>query len=211
MPVRVTWHAAGVRSTPHRQVWYTLGMSELDVLRAAHEETLRNVDGLTADDLTRPTPCADWDVRALLVHIVAATDGPVAMLRSQEPDWGKDQLGDDPAAAVRDSLAAATAAWAEPGALELPSRQMPGMRVVDFAVADAVTHGWDLATALGRPFALADDLVRPVLDRWDGDPAEQGRVFGVFGPRVEVAAQAPALDRLLGLFGRDPAFRPPSA
>jgi uncharacterized protein (TIGR03086 family) len=183
-------------------------MTETELLRAAYDQTLRHLDGLQAEDLQRRTPCADWDVRALLAHVVAANDGLVAMLHGEQPDWKKDALGDDPAGAVRRALTGSLAAWSEPGAVDVPSRQMPGMRIVDFAVADAVVHAWDLAAALGRRLELDDGQVAGVLERWDGAPADTGRQYGAFGPRVEVPADAPALDRLLGAFGRDPGFRP---
>ncbi|MCW2606425.1 MAG: hypothetical protein JWO60_1118 [Frankiales bacterium] len=181
-------------------------MSELDVLAAGYGRTLELTEALQPGDLQRPTPCAEWDVRALLAHVVATTDGLVAMLDGTEPDWGKDALGDDPAAAVRASSRAALVAWARPGAVATPSQQMPGMRVVDFALGDAVAHAWDLAAALGRPRELPAELVQVLLDRWEGAPADTGRQFGVFGPRVGVAPDAPATDRLAALFGRDPAF-----
>ena len=183
-------------------------MSELALLQAAGSQLREVVRGIGPDDLHRPTPCADWDVRALLVHVVAATDGLVALLRGEQADWEKDSLGDDPAAAVDRSLSEALRAWSAPGAVEVPSQTMPGMRVVDFAAADAVAHLWDLGAALGRPVSLPDELVRPVRERWEGEPAEQGRTYGVFGPRVDVPEAAPELDRLLGLFGRDPGYRP---
>jgi uncharacterized protein (TIGR03086 family) len=179
-------------------------MSELDVLRTAFAQTQEAVDGLREGDLQRPTPCTEWDVRALLVHVVAAHDGLVALLHGEQADWGRDALGDDPAGAVRRSTQAALAAWAEPGAVDTPSQQMPGMRVVDFAMADAAAHGWDLATALGRRFALDDADVEVLSARWTEQAAETGRTYGVFGPRVDVPVDAPALDRVLGLFGRDP-------
>ncbi len=175
------------------------------MLRAGYARTTAHVEALTPQDLSRPTPCPDWDVRALLAHVVAATDGLVAMLHDQTPDWGKDALGDDPAAAVRGSVEASLAAWAEPGAVDTPSNQMPGMRVVDFAMGDAVAHAWDLASALGRPLDLPDEAAQAVLDRWQGEPADIGRTFGAFGPRVTVPADAPPLHRLLGEMGRDPA------
>lgn len=182
-------------------------MSELEVLQAAFARTTELVEALAPDDLSRPTPCSDWDVRALLVHIVAANDGLVAVLHDQEADWGKDALGDDPAEAVRRSLGQALSAWSEPGAVERPSQQMPGMRVVDFAVGDAVVHCWDLATALGQDAGLDPAHVQLVRDRWEGEPAEQGRAYGVFGPEVAVADDAPPADRLAALLGRQPLGR----
>lgn len=180
-------------------------MTELEVLRTGYTATLRAVEELSPGDLARPTPCADWDVRALLVHVHAATDGLVEVLHGREGDWARDSLGDDPAAALRRSFDDALTAWAEPGAVDVASRQMPGMRVVDFAMVDAVAHAWDLCVALGRRFEIPDDQAALVHQRWAGEPAATGRQYGVFGPLVEVPDGDPVFDRLLGEVGRDPA------
>lgn len=182
-------------------------MAELDVLQAAYDRMLTLVDQVGPEDLSRPTPCADWDVRALLAHVVAGQDGLVAMVRGEQPDFERDALGEEPAAALRRSLQEAQAAWAEPGAIEKPSQQMAGMHVVDFAMADAVVHCWDLASALGQPVGLDDGLAQQVLDRWPDEVLDTGRKYDAFGPRVEVADDAPAVDRLVAGMGRDPQWR----
>ena len=60
-----------------------------------------------------------------------------------------------------------------------------------------------LARVIGVDPALPDELVQglwdelvPVADEW--------RAIGVLGAEVAVPADAPLLDRLLGLTGRDP-------
>ena len=184
-------------------------MDETDVLRAGADEVRRLVRDLAPEDLARPTPCPDWDVRALLAHVVTGQEGLVAVLRGEQPDWSRDALGDDPAAAVEQALDGVLEAWRQPGAVETPSQQLPGMRVVDFALADALAHAWDLGAALGRPPAFPDDVVRLAWERWSGGAAETGRTYGAFGPAVEVPGDRPLQDRLLGLFGRDPDWRPP--
>lgn len=126
-------------------------MDDLTALRAAFGR-LRALAPAGPDDLGRPTPCAEWDVRALLDHVVAGQSGLVAVLAGDVPDWSeRDRLGDDPAGAVDRALDAALDAFSGPGAVDATSEKLPGLRIVDFAAADAVVHGWDLATALGRP------------------------------------------------------------
>jgi uncharacterized protein (TIGR03086 family) len=186
-------------------------VDDLTVLRSAYGRLRALAAATTPHDLSRPTPCADWDVRALLDHVVAGQGGLVAVLRGDAPDWSDgDRLGDDPAGAVDAALEAALAAFSAPGAVEATSEKLPGMRIVDFAAADAVVHGWDLATAVGRTLDLPDDVVRVVHDRWSGGAAETGRQYGAFGPEVPVQEDRPLLDRLVGALGRDPDWRPPA-
>ena len=186
-------------------------MDDLTVLRTAFARLRSLAATVGPDDLGRPTPCADWDVRALLDHVVAGQGGLVAVLRGDDPDWSDgDRLGDDPARAVDRALDAALTAFSAPGATEQTSEKLPGLRIADFAAADAVVHGWDLATALGQPLDLPDDVVRVVHDRWSGGAAETGRTYGAFGPEVPVAADRPLTDRLVGVLGRDPDWRAPA-
>lgn len=186
-------------------------MDDLTVLRTAFDRLRALAGEVAPDDLGRPTPCADWDVRALLDHVVAGQSGLVAVLAGEAPDWSDgDRLGDDPAAAVDRALDAALDAFSQPGATDATSEKLPGLRIVDFAAADAVVHGWDLATALGRPLDLPDDAVRAVHDRWSGGAAETGRRYGAFGPEVPVAESRPLVDRLVGVLGRDPDWRAPA-
>lgn len=75
------------------------------------------------------------------------------------------------------------------------------------ALDELVLHGWDLARATGQ--AVAYD--RPELDAVHGMVKQfrEGDVEGLFGPAVPVPDDAPLLDRILGLAGRDPAWQPP--
>jgi uncharacterized protein (TIGR03086 family) len=85
---------------------------------------------------------------------------------------------------------------------------MPAPAMAAVALDELVVHGWDLAVATGQPYPVSDaDAV--VCISFAGavgeSPSERA---GLYGPRVPVPADAPAFDRLLGLTGRDPAWRP---
>ena len=74
------------------------------------------------------------------------------------------------------------------------------------ALDELVVHGWDLAVATGQPAAYEGDELPHVHEM-----VRQFRAAGIpglFGDEVEVADDAPRLDRILGLAGRDPAWRP---
>lgn len=74
------------------------------------------------------------------------------------------------------------------------------------ALDELVIHGWDLARATGQP----DDYDGPGLEAVHGTVQQfrAGGIEGLFGPVVSVPDEAPLLDRILGLAGRDPGWSP---
>jgi len=74
---------------------------------------------------------------------------------------------------------------------------------------ELVVHGWDLARATGQPFQPDDAHLAEIeatVRQLRGD--NDGAIPGLFGPAVTVADDAPALNRVLGLTGRDPSWSP---
>ncbi|WP_433442871.1 hypothetical protein [Nonomuraea sp. CA-141351] len=69
---------------------------------------------------------------------------------------------------------------------------------------------WDLARATGQPFTCnpADTAAVLAFTSASAQPEQAAGRDGLFGPVVEVADDAPALDRALGFAGRDPAWTP---
>ena len=84
------------------------------------------------------------------------------------------------------------------GGVELPAEIM-GL----VALSELVLHGWDIARAMGIPFDISDDILQVVFDL-HYPPQPQEERDGMFGPVVEVPDDAPLVDRLAGLTGRDP-------
>lgn len=131
------------------------------------------LDTVTADDLARPTPCADWDVRALANHLIAQPRIFVTMLQGSPPGWNgredyTEQLGDE----LRTRGNALVNLWREVGE--------DAMLDPDWQAAEVAVHTWDLATALGRPTAGLDEAVAQralvTMDRVLG-PVRKGRAF----------------------------------
>jgi uncharacterized protein (TIGR03083 family) len=84
-------------STPVQQV-PALGRSEAAVLAAAENDRfVALVESLDPDDWTKPTDCPDWDVRALVSHVVGAMEANASI-----PEFvhqlraGKKAAGDRP-------------------------------------------------------------------------------------------------------------------
>jgi uncharacterized protein (TIGR03086 family) len=116
----------------------------------------------------------------------------------------------DAAAEVRtaaDSLARALRGGAATRPLRLGDSAMAGDLALGMILWEYQVHGWDLARATGQrwspPDAAAQESLRfaPAMltDDYQGD----GKAFA---RRVSVPDTAPALDRLLGLSGRDPGW-----
>lgn len=130
------------------------------------------LDVVTAADLTRPTPCAEWDVRKLANHLIAQPRIFVTMLQGSPPGWNgredyAEHLGDE----LRTRGNVLVNLW----------RQIDdAMLVPDWHAAEIATHTWDLAVALGRTTESLDQSVAQraviTMDRVLG-PVRKGRAF----------------------------------
>jgi uncharacterized protein (TIGR03086 family) len=171
----------------------------------------RMVASLGPEELSKPTPCSEWNVRQLLDHMIgvnwAFATGASGQPQAGAPTAGAAPSGDDPAAAYAASARAAIAARQSPGALErtlnLPFGQIPGAEAIGFNVADQLVHTWDLAKATGRDRTLDPDVAAAVLERsrqvLGPDRRGPGRPFG---PEQPCSADAPIHDRLAAFLGR---------
>ena len=173
----------------------------------------RLIDAVTPADLDRATPCADYDVRTLLGHLVAVERRVVHIAGGGRPmevtSLVTDVADDGWAQAWEDARTELDAALAEPGVLDRtfhhPAGDFPGAQAVFAYVSEVAVHGWDLAMALGRPDDLDDSLAAACLEPVRRFlPAEPRGGPIPFGDVVPVPDDAPAYDRLVGWMGRDP-------
>jgi uncharacterized protein (TIGR03086 family) len=165
---------------------------------------------LVADDLSRPTPCRDWDVRALLQHVVNELAWIAPLIEGKTiADLGGaldgDLLGHDPLAAFHHHSRAAHEALEQPGALErtvhLSFGDFSGEYYANQVGADVLIHAWDLARAIGQDDTLPDDSVAWAIPYWTATLAEFGPT-DYFAAPIEVAADADPQTRLLATVGR---------
>jgi uncharacterized protein (TIGR03086 family) len=168
------------------------------------------------EEMALPTPCADWDLEALLAHLAASMADLEAAIRTGHLDLdpghpaAQDVDDDDPVEVLRDraaNLLFACYAHHGPdrfvlvGGLPLPAGVVACTGAVEVAV-----HGWDVSAARGRgspiPPALATRMLRlsPLL--------VTGRE-GLFGAPVQVPAQASPSDQLVAYLGRHPELPAP--
>lgn len=158
----------------------------------------------------RPTPCSEWDVRALVNHLVyeARWVKPLldGMTIAEVGDrFDGDLLGGDPGTAYDAAVAEASAAVKEPGALDrtvhLSYGDTPAADYLTQLTSDFVVHAWDLARGIGADDTLEPDMVEFVYSA--AEPmADMLAASGLFDPPVEVGADADPQTKLLALFGR---------
>lgn len=176
----------------------------IKLMKSATERTADVVRAVREEQLGLPTPCAEFDVKALINHLEGAADLFESLARKGPKVEQGPYAGDFPERAER-----TLAAWSQPEAWEgtSPAMGMPMPVLAQMYFVDVAVHGWDLAKATGQKYEPdADELAQ--LQRSIESLAEGGREHGVFGPPVTVPDDAPLFDRLLGVIGRDPAWTP---
>ena len=174
------------------------------------------VEQVRPDQLGLPTPCAGWTVADLLRHMVGNNNGFAAAALGEPPSadiWDgvdvSDPVAEFAASAerVNDAFASVeplAGTFAVLGYGDVPAGQAVGMHFIDY-----LTHGWDVAVSIGVDPGLDPDACQAVLDIGAGWPLDSPKIWGpgtAFGYRVDVPADAPVADRMLGFLGRSPAW-----
>jgi uncharacterized protein (TIGR03086 family) len=185
-----------------------------------YERTARRIGAAVAavgpGQLRDPTPCTEWDVEALLDHIVATVRAYTMIAEEGAIDYDRMHVTDVAAryaSAYDEAVDAALAAWHRPGVLDEPCRHRLGPMsrrdALAFHHADLLLHGWDLCIATGQDATIDPDaaaLALTALTTTTPIPDDL-RDAGVFGAARDADAGSPVADRLLAFSGRT---RPPA-
>jgi uncharacterized protein (TIGR03086 family) len=184
----------------------------LELLVVANDQFAQRLRLVGPDDWRRPTPCSEWDVRALVNHVVGANVRYQLLLHGAPTEQVEatrtvDHLGDDALASVVATADGVVACFHEDGALERIAHHATGDRtgreLLSMRILDAAIHGWDLARAIGADETLDDDVVAFLLAYTaDLDLGPQQRAFAP--ARADVARNASPQDQLLHRLGRHP-------
>jgi uncharacterized protein (TIGR03086 family) len=162
------------------------------------------------DQWSASTPCVDWDVRALVAHLVDECRWvPYLIGGGTVADAGDrfagDPLGEDAKAAWRAASSAARDAFAADGALDrtvaLSYGETSARDYIWEMTVDATVHAWDLARGIGADDRLDPELVRRIHTEVEDD-TDSLAATGLFDPPVHVPTHADLQARMLGLFGR---------
>lgn len=187
------------------------------LLRRAFDQSSAVIARLQPEQMTLPTPCTEFDARALAGHMLFAAERIATIGRREDLSVGDHVvigLADGEWAPAFDKAAQeAVSAWSGPSALEgeiaLPFGTFPAPVVAGIYTLEQVTHAWDLAVVVGSAPALDPELAEAVLPlALEMVPADVRGGEMPFAAVVEVPADAPVYDRLAGYLGRDPGFAP---
>jgi uncharacterized protein (TIGR03086 family) len=176
----------------------------------ALEQFGRKVHAIRDDQWSNPTPCADWDVRALVNHLVNENLWVPPLVEGKTIEEVGDRLdgdllGDDPFTAWDAAAKGGMAAMTEPGAMDrtvhLSFGDTAASEYANQVFTDLAVHGWDLARGTG-----ADERIHPefvdVLYAQAAPMEEELKSYGVFGGKVVPPEGADKQTKLLAIFGR---------
>jgi uncharacterized protein (TIGR03086 family) len=179
------------------------------------------IDQVPDDLLDQPTPCPAYTLGDLVDHVSGFALAFTAAARKatvpgspERASGDATRLGYDWRDRLGRELGALAEAWRDPaawtGATRAGGVDLPGDIAGLVALDELVIHGWDVARASGQDYACDRDLLEVVYDFLAplAQPGQEESRDGIFGPAVPVSGDAPLLDRVIGLSGRDPAWSP---
>jgi len=184
-----------------------MDLLELDNRASSGMEAI--IAGVSPEHWEATTPCPDWTVRELVIHVVA---GNVKYERiAAGEDWRPGvpdvDLGDCPAVKYRKTVDAMLDAWRRPGALERNIELPRGRGKAEIALwihlGETLVHGWDLGSSLGQRPVFDDHVVEASLAAYKSWLPPTRPDAGFFADATAVADDAEPIDRLAAYLGRD--------
>jgi uncharacterized protein (TIGR03086 family) len=163
------------------------------------------VRGVPADAWNNPSPCDGWTARDVVGHLTEWIPGFFGSQGVEFP--AVPSVQDDPVGAWETVQLTIAKALAEPTMaakqIETPFSTQSLAETVDMIVTgDVFTHTWDLARATGQSETLDPDQLQRMIAAMGAMPEDVLRAEGMFGPRIDVPADADDQTRFLAYAGR---------
>jgi len=179
-----------------------------DELRSA-EDTLGVLRGvlhtIAADDMTRQTPCTEFDVTRLTGHLLNSLTALGGMVGAELPERDEsDSVERQVVAAARPALDA----WHRHGlngTVPFGKGEMPAKGACAILSLEFLVHAWDYAAAVDHEFNAPEPLAEYVLGLAHQVIRPEQRSRAGFDDPVDVPADAGAVERLIAFTGRNPA------
>lgn len=145
-------------------------MDVISALEHSYDQTAKLAVGLTPAELDAPSPCAGWDVRATLNHLLGATWMFTLVNQGQVADEDAgDVIGDDASLAVTAAAKENLASWRQPGAFEgdrsYSFGTFPATGAAMLNLEEVVVHNWDVAKGTGQRLVI-DPTVGQMIYDW---------------------------------------------
>jgi uncharacterized protein (TIGR03086 family) len=161
---------------------------------------------ISRDELSKSTPCTEYDVMQLTDHLLNSITllGGAAGAELPERDTG-DSVERQVIGAARPTLGA----WHRRGlddTVTLGPNELPATVAVSILSLELLVHGWDYAAATKHPIDVAESLADYVLGLAKKVINPQTRATVGFADPVVVPDYASALHQLIAFTGRDPAL-----
>jgi uncharacterized protein (TIGR03086 family) len=186
------------------------------LLERAINYTLGSLQLVTPKDMSRPTPCRDWDLRALLAHM---NDSLLALheainIGHVDVDVSPVDNGStvDLVASLRSRACQLLGAWAGADSdhmISVAGRPLTTGIVTSTGAIEIAVHGWDVARACGQHRPIPPSLAEEMLDLSPLLVADADRPTRFAAP-VDVPPLAGPGDRLVAFLGRHPYQAPPN-
>lgn len=199
--------AAGQRGDAGPDEWAG-APDDIDELSSAEASlaVLQNVlRGLVASDLTKQTPCAEFNVSQLADHLMGSITSIGTAAGAQMPP--RDD-GLPLEVQVADAAQVAVEAWRRrglQGSVPLGSAEMPAALMAGVMSLEFLVHAWDFAKATGSEVVAPEPVCDYVLELAHKIITPQARGYAGFADAVSTGAGVGALERLVAFTGRQPA------
>lgn len=161
------------------------------------------VAGLSAEDLDRPTPCANFDVSGVLEHMIGGATAFAPAFRGDAAGTPATGTVFQRWSAAMDELADAVHCdGAQERTIESPFGAVPGAMFARYVAFDGLVHASDLAIATNQICAPRDEIVAAV-DAFARDLLKpEMRDGDTFATETTPPTDATPLERLAAFSGR---------
>lgn len=179
---------------------------ELDSAEASLRVLQQVLHTIAADDMSRRTPCAEFDVTQLTAHLLKSIKGIGGIAGAEIPDLSP--TGDSVERQIISAARPALDAWHHrglDGSVPFGRGEMPAKDACAALSLEFLVHAWDYAGAMDHDVKAAEPLAEYVLGLARRVIKPELRSRAGFDDPIDVAADAHAVDKLVAFTGRNPA------